>query len=155
MEHIQRRVPNLPGLRSLVSNLFISLLDEQLRTAMMLPAPKQWAKNVVWLVFGLRSYLINYLALPRQRPHGYVAAHDPPSHLGSDGRLRLFALVRQYYPWYYPGTGDDTSTFSQLRSLLRMRNENAPFVPGPEYKSEGYRIEELVCDKSSFPSRYV
>lgn len=35
LEHIQRRVPNIPALRSLVSSIFISLLDDQVRTAMM------------------------------------------------------------------------------------------------------------------------
>lgn len=36
MEHISNRVPNIPGLRSIVTSLFICLLDDRLRNAMML-----------------------------------------------------------------------------------------------------------------------
>src|ERR1700761_3429836 len=39
MDSIRRRVPNIPGLRRLVSSLFICLMDERLRNAMMCATP--------------------------------------------------------------------------------------------------------------------
>ncbi|KAK7019000.1 hypothetical protein R3P38DRAFT_2980088 [Favolaschia claudopus] len=78
LKHISRRVPNMPGLRRLVSALFICLMDEPLRIAMMLPAQPTWAHRTV------KTFC---------HPSAYIAVTDPPCSFDVDGRMRLYTLV--------------------------------------------------------------
>jgi hypothetical protein len=49
-----------------------------------------------------------------------------------------------YHPWYYPEVRGWRSRFDQVRAALGLAD---PLLfPGPRLQSEGYRMEELVCD---------
>ncbi|KAH8085937.1 hypothetical protein BXZ70DRAFT_956501 [Cristinia sonorae] len=139
IEHAQQRVPNISWLRTFIASVLISLLDERVRIAMMLPAQPKWVRTFVWLIFSIRAFVIKYLIFPRSKPAGYIVLDNPPSSWGPDGQKRLHNVVRRHIPWYYP-VANDASPVSSIRK--RIFGES-PFKPGPEFKCEGYRIEEL------------
>ncbi|KAJ7204684.1 hypothetical protein GGX14DRAFT_368409 [Mycena pura] len=141
MDSIRRRVPNIPGLRRLVSSLFICLMDERLRNAMMLPAQPALAHWTVNFFCSTRAMIIRHWCLPRRKPRAYVALKNPPSGIGPDGRMRLYTLVRQFHPWYYPvPLGFRSFCDRAMRAVGLSRS----FYPGANFKASGYRIEELV-----------
>ncbi|KAJ6490295.1 hypothetical protein C8R47DRAFT_1319986 [Mycena vitilis] len=142
LSHICRRVPDLPGLRRFVSAMFICLMDERLRTAMMLPAQAAWAHRTLRIFCRVRATFIRTCCLPRRKPRSYIALENPPSGVGPDGRMRLYTLVRQFHPWYYPvprGYGIRAIYGRVARALSRG---DGPY-PGAAFMAQGYRMEEL------------
>ncbi|KAJ7682499.1 hypothetical protein DFH06DRAFT_1389181 [Mycena polygramma] len=142
LSHICRRVPNLPGLRRFVLALFICLMDERLRTAMMLPAQPAWAHRTLKIFCRVRATFIRTCCLPRRNPRSYIALENPPSGIGLDGRMRLFTLVRQFHPWYYPvpqGYGIRAIYERVAKALSRGEKPH----PGAAFMAQGYRMEEL------------
>ncbi|KAJ7667537.1 hypothetical protein DFH06DRAFT_1182805 [Mycena polygramma] len=140
MNHIRRRVPNIPGLRRLVSSLFICLMDDRLRIAMMLPAQPVWAHWTAKVVCWARALFVKHCSLPRIWPVAYIALKNPPSGIGPDGRMRLYTLVRQFHPWYYPVPHGIRGFYDRI---VKAAGWSRGFYPGAAFKAEGYRIEEL------------
>ncbi|KAJ7430976.1 hypothetical protein B0H11DRAFT_2133091 [Mycena galericulata] len=101
LTHIACRVPPLLGLRSLLTALFVCLMDERLRITMMRPA---WAHRSVHAIYGVRAF-IRYFCLPRRIPTAYIALQNPPCVAANftcgvtpsrgvyalEGHMRLFA----------------------------------------------------------------
>ena len=46
-----------------------------------------------------------------------------------------------YHPWYYPVSEEQPSLFGDIRDWVFGK---LPINPGPDYRSDGYRMEELV-----------
>ncbi|THH14048.1 hypothetical protein EW146_g6241 [Bondarzewia mesenterica] len=141
INHISSRVPDIFGLRSFIASLFISLLDDHLREAMMLPDQPEWVKNLLRSIFVIRAFIVKHLMLPRTTEKGYVVAHDPPSCVASDGLFRLFNVQRRHCPWYIPVPTGWKYVVEQIKIKLNLADPN--LCPGPYFKAEGYRLEEL------------
>ncbi|KAK0445798.1 hypothetical protein EV421DRAFT_2034301 [Armillaria borealis] len=138
LEYMSTRVPNIPGARSLVKTLFLCMMDDQLRNAMMLPAPSKYVYTLVKIALALRAFIIKNLKLPRFKPQGYIIVQNPPHSMDADGFMRLHTIVRRYHPWYYPIPTGWRFVFDQLLGLT-----NGDLYPSAAFKSEGYRLEEL------------
>ncbi|KAJ7460774.1 hypothetical protein FB451DRAFT_1045233, partial [Mycena latifolia] len=93
VNNISRRVPDLPGLCRLVSGLFIRLLDDRFRIAMMLPAQPACAHWTVKTFCSIRVMFIRHCCLPHLKPVAYIALENPPSGIGPDRRMRLYTLL--------------------------------------------------------------
>ncbi|KAK0452066.1 uncharacterized protein EV420DRAFT_690326 [Desarmillaria tabescens] len=136
--YIGKRVPNIPGARSLVRSLFICMMDDQLRMAVGLPAQPKYAHLFLRMIFGFRAFITRHCKLPRFKPHGYIVIKDPPHSTGSDGLIRLHTIVRRHHPWYYPAPKGWRFFCDWFLGFT-----SGDTYPGPAFKSEGYRLEEL------------
>ncbi|KAG7441342.1 uncharacterized protein BT62DRAFT_908696 [Guyanagaster necrorhizus] len=138
LDYMSTRVPNIPGARSLVKDVFLCLLDDELRNAMMLPAPSKYAQTFVKTALAVRAFIVRNFMLPRFKPQGYIVVENPPYSIDSDGLMRLHTIVRRHYPWYYPVPTGWRHAFDWLFGLTKGN-----LYPGAVFKSEGYRLEEL------------
>ncbi|KAK0442234.1 hypothetical protein EV421DRAFT_1810142 [Armillaria borealis] len=139
LEHLSTRVPNIPGARSLVKTVFLCMLDDQLRDAMMLCAPPKYAHILIKTVLVLRAFIVRNFKLPRFKPRrGYVVVENPPHSIDCDGHMRLHTVVRRHHPWYYPIPKEWRLVFDRLFGLTK-----GDLYPGAAFKCEGYRLEEL------------
>lgn len=145
IEHLSNRLPDI-GLRSVVKNLAIALLDDRLREAMMLPKPPAAYTTVINIIFCTRAWIVKNLFLPRTLPHGFVKFDSTPSSTDLDGLLRVHTFVRRYHPWYYSAPTGWRYHLDQFKMSIGLGDPTR--YPGPQYKSEGYRLEEMG------PSRY-
>ncbi|KAL0576894.1 hypothetical protein V5O48_005075 [Marasmius crinis-equi] len=149
IDHFMKRVPRLPGLRSLAYNTILALLDERTRYAMQLPTPSALVAHTIYTLFYARAWIVRHLCLPRRKPALWVQIDSPTgSSPSSDGVPRMQAVFqRRSGPYYYPEKTGFGLILQNLLLKLGLKNPNK--VPGKRWQSEGYRLEELG------PARWV
>ncbi|CAE6466359.1 unnamed protein product [Rhizoctonia solani] len=135
-----------------------ALCPERLNKAIMVSEPPTWVTTVVNAILNLRKLFIRYLCLPRLSPLYYVPVDTQRLGTGvcpvgvsvcpisgkqnPDGLVyRLHPSYANNAPWYI----SPPSVWGQIQAaaltVLGFRNPKA--IPGPHFKSEGYRTEEL------------
>ncbi|KAJ7202386.1 hypothetical protein GGX14DRAFT_654377 [Mycena pura] len=121
--------------RAFFEGLTTSMLDENTRVAMMQPPAPHYARHLIGATLGLVAFVQRNLLLPRWRPRGVVQVSLPTLDAANQAP-RMYPTKWTSRPWYKPRGGD---FLDRLLVLLRWHDD----VPRPEYKCEGYRLQEI------------
>jgi hypothetical protein len=115
--------------RPLFSQIVISFMDAQLRTALGLPEPNRFITSAVFFALRARSLFVEHCMLPR---YTLPKVFQP----NKDGTTSVVYWMMQ--PWYAP------STFWNLWGpvALYARVFGLP-TPGKDWAQEGYKLESL------------
>ncbi|GAB1522662.1 hypothetical protein RhiTH_005784 [Rhizoctonia solani] len=124
------------------------------------PEPPVWVIKSVDAVLNLRKLFIRHLCLPRSSPQCYVPFDT--TGLGAPGVCpagvsvcpvsgkqspnggpvyRLHPFYANNDPWYIGSPSALGQILANILTVLGIRNPRA--TPGPQFKPEGYRTEEL------------
>jgi len=118
---------NLPQWAQITAKeLADSLLEDYVQPHLGVQKPKAWAYLLVNRFFTCRAFFVRHFMLPRSRPMVVVFQ-------GPNGRLQRKKFA--FEPWYVTET-----IWTRLQRRLGLGGK---YVPGPDYKSEGYYPEEL------------
>ncbi|KXL43646.1 hypothetical protein M433DRAFT_146255 [Acidomyces richmondensis BFW] len=115
-----------PWTQTTAKKLADSMLEDYVQPHLGVQRPPNWAYRIVNGFFISRAFFVRYFMLPRFRPMIVVLE-------GPEGRLQRKKFA--FEPWYVPET-----IWTRLQRRLGLGGK---YVPGPEYKSEGYYPEEL------------
>ncbi|KAL5639247.1 hypothetical protein ACGC1H_006677 [Rhizoctonia solani] len=136
-----------------------ALCPERLNKAIMVPQPPAWVATLVNAILNLRKLFIRHLCLPRLSPLYYVPVDTQGLGTGvcpagvsvcpvsgkqnPDGgpAYRLHPFYANNAPWYISPPSIWGRIEAAVFTVLGFRNPKA--TPGPHFKSEGYRTEEL------------
>ncbi|KZS96448.1 hypothetical protein SISNIDRAFT_451185 [Sistotremastrum niveocremeum HHB9708] len=130
--------PETLGIRSFLKRVYICLLDERLRIALKFPVQPSWLKSLVQTVLHARAAFVRHGCLPRWRPSLHVPIDVPPTLPGKTPRIPF--LHREAHPWYYP----EPRGLEYLSEQVKLKLGAEPSLyPGPTWKSQGYRLEEI------------
>lgn len=135
-DYFLQRVPRRFGIPELMRNLFLCLVGENARRIAMLPDPPRTIECLVQCFLMIRKFYVRHLCLPRTVPKSPIQLNAQ-----IDSNPRLNVTQQRPDPWYSP---QPTGLRLLLQNLLVNLNLiNKDYVPGPKWKSEGYRLEEL------------
>ncbi|KAF8756047.1 hypothetical protein RHS01_04842 [Rhizoctonia solani] len=130
------------------------------KTVAEVPEPPVWVIKSVDAVLNLRKLFIRHLCLPRSSPQCYVPFDT--TGLGAPGVCpagvsvcpvsgkqspnggpvyRLHPFYANNDPWYIGSPSALGQILANILTVLGIRNPRA--TPGPQFKPEGYRTEEL------------
>jgi hypothetical protein len=120
----------VPGfLRPIFSQIAISFMDTQLRTAFGLPEPNRFLNTTVSFVLRARSLFVEHCMLPRYKPPSVFQ-------INQDGSTLVVYWMTQ--PWYAPATFWNRWG----PAALYARAFGLPF-PGKDWAPEGYKLESV------------
>ncbi|CAE6470007.1 unnamed protein product [Rhizoctonia solani] len=149
-----------PFARGFGKQAVAALCPERLNRAIMVPEPPVWVIKSVDAVLNLRKLFIRHLCLPRSSPQCYVPFDT--TGLGAPGVCpagvsvcpvsgkqspnggpvyRLHPFYANNDPWYIGSPSALGQILANILTVLGIRNPRA--TPGPQFKPEGYRTEEL------------
>ncbi|KDR69369.1 hypothetical protein GALMADRAFT_255871 [Galerina marginata CBS 339.88] len=141
IEHLFERMPKIPLLHTAVYQTALALLDKRTRKAMGLRDPSPRAAAIVPRVFLLRAFFVRHFCLPRWNPSLWVSL-DSSHKVDEAGVPRMSTVFkRQGGPWYYPetiGLG-----YLMQRVLIAFGLQSRDQLPGKQWRSQGYRLEEM------------
>jgi hypothetical protein len=115
-------------------NVISALMDDRLREAMIYKEPPAWLQGAVFNALHIRKYIIRYLFLPRPSFMRTKVYTEKPNKNG-----KYNTMFYEVEPWYYP----DTFYTRWLSPQTWSRWAVGLPIPGPQYKSEGYTIDNL------------
>ncbi|KAJ1301621.1 hypothetical protein OPQ81_008868 [Rhizoctonia solani] len=136
-----------------------ALCPERLNKAIMAPEPPAWVVNSVNAILKIRKLFIRHLCLPRFSPQCYIPFDTSGLGTGvcpagvsicpfsskpsADGGpvYRLHPFYSNNAPWYLAPPSTLGRIGAAVLTALGLRNPEA--TPGPRFKSEGFRTEEL------------
>ncbi|KAJ6618009.1 hypothetical protein B0H10DRAFT_1796272 [Mycena sp. CBHHK59/15] len=130
-------VPEAFGLKSFFEGVSVSLLEDRVRTAMMQPKPPQYYGYLVSCSLGVVALINRYLLLPRRKPQAGVQVDLPK--IDSQSAPRLYPTRFTSKPWYKPQGQGLGYLYDRLMVLVGRHDS----IPGPEYRCDGYRLQEL------------
>ncbi|KAL4256579.1 ER-bound oxygenase mpaB/B' [Pleurotus pulmonarius] len=135
IDYNSRVYPRLFGMRNLHKSVVKCVLEYPVQAATMMSMPP-WYMYVFTngLLYGMKYYH-RYLALPRRHPSSVVALELPD---GSD-RVRMHPTTFGTKPWYKPEGRGLNWAIDHLLLWAGYREG----IPGRQFKSEGYRLEEI------------
>ncbi|KAJ7624497.1 hypothetical protein FB45DRAFT_751411 [Roridomyces roridus] len=133
MDELLFGVPNIFGLRSFFEGIAVSMLDERVRGAVMLPEPPIYAGYLMSISLRVVAFTQRYLLLPRRKPSASIQVELPQS------APTMFSMTSTSEPWYKPRRGGLSGIVDQLSVWMGWSTG----VPGTNYKEGGYRIQEL------------
>ncbi|KAA1470834.1 hypothetical protein DENSPDRAFT_836729 [Dentipellis sp. KUC8613] len=140
LDEVTYQISTVPWIKSLVERIFICVLEERVRVAMLLPEQPYLLRAFVNNMLVFTAFAQHYLMLPRFTPKRYIPASLPsPTADGSLPRIRPAWYSAK--PWYKPeatGLG-----WVLERALVAVSIIKAEDVPAPKYIPQGFRIEEL------------
>ncbi|CAF2035955.1 unnamed protein product [Rotaria magnacalcarata] len=119
-------------MQGFIRNVLLSIVDERLRLAMDFEKPPTWIKRLTITIFRIRAFLLRHCALPRIHMHdnGQGPTSCP---MNEHGRFNRTSYI--FEPWYVKETW-----LSKIKPFVTKR-------PSPEYKSQGFTIEEVGPEK--------
>ncbi|KIY47820.1 hypothetical protein FISHEDRAFT_12918, partial [Fistulina hepatica ATCC 64428] len=131
--------PTKLGIRALARGLFISAMDERCRAALMFPAQAWYIHALLDGTMTVLGWWHRHLSLPRSRPGSSVDLSSPHSVPGTtQADMPAEAPIRlSSRPWYKP---ESHSMLGRVKDRLLVLVGWFADVPGPQYKSGGYRL---------------
>ncbi|TFY53181.1 hypothetical protein EVG20_g10233 [Dentipellis fragilis] len=141
LDEVTYQISTVPWLKSLVERIFICVLDERVRVAMLLPEQPYLLRTFVNSMLVFTAFVQHHFMLPRFTPKRYIPASLPtPTTDGSLPRIRPAWYSAK--PWYKPEATGLGKVLEQ--ALVAVGVIKAEDVPAPKYRPQGFRIEELV-----------
>jgi hypothetical protein len=114
-------------MRGFAQHAAVSLFEERSRLALGYEKPPRWISRLVASAFHIRRFIIRHLFLPR------FHELEPLAKLDSTGRL--YRDIWAFEPWYVKVTAK-----TWLQGWFWTSGK---VLPGPQYKSNGFLVEEL------------
>ncbi|VDB92037.1 unnamed protein product [Peniophora sp. CBMAI 1063] len=126
--------------RGIFQRIIICLFDERTRVAMGLPEQPAWMHSLVGTAAWLFKFTQGHLLLPRFSQVPLVPMKAP--RMPTDGSLaRMHPAWPVTKPWYLPRPTGLQRVLERVMIVFGLKSEED--LPGPKYRSEGYRLEEL------------
>ena len=124
-------------LRGFAQHAAVSLFEEKSRLALGYEAPPRWIAGLIATFFQARKFAIRHLFLPR--------LHELDPLAKPDATGRLFRDAWAFEPWY-------------VKATVKIRLEawfwtKGKVVPGVQFRSEGFLVEELGPAEFEMASR--
>lgn len=140
INHLLRNVPKTFGLHTFMEQVVLSMLQERVRNSMLFPDPPAAPRAVVNSVLIFFRFVHRHLSLPRLRPSEFTP-REVPKHQRGKEMPRMHPAEFEFEPWYKP---QPTGLALLLQTVLvKTGLKNPAYIPGPRFKSEGYRLEEM------------
>ncbi|KAA1470820.1 hypothetical protein DENSPDRAFT_836710 [Dentipellis sp. KUC8613] len=140
MEVVTSPMTTLFGWRKLWYRIFICLQPDRLRVALMLPEQPRLLTSFANGTIRCIAFYLRYLALPLVWPRRTIPEVFKPN--SSDGSLpRMRPKAFNPKPWYKPEPQGLARLVENVKVAIGL--QNAEDVPGPKFRSQGYRLEEL------------
>lgn len=116
-------------LRPVFSQVVISFMDTQLRTALGLPKPNRLLTSTVSFALRTRSFFVEHCMLPRN-------TLPPVFQVNKDGTSSVVYWMMQ--PWYAP-----TTFWNRWGPVALYARVFGLPIPGKDWAREGYRLESV------------
>jgi len=137
VDELLHSVPAAFGIKAFANKIVICTLEEHVRVAMMQPAQPAYLCAMTQAILMAIGFWQRYLCLPRLSPWSLVELGPPKSPPGSVARMHPTAFRAK--PWYKP----ESKGLGALINRLSVMVGYYDFMPDRQFKSEGYRLEEL------------
>jgi len=137
IDELLHSVPTTFGIKALATRILICILDEPIRVSMMQPAQPKYLRLLSRGLLKASGYWHRYLCLPRFSPESVVELGPPKSPIGSLARMRPKSFRAK--PWYKA----ESKGLGAMCDRLAVMVGYYDYLPDRQYKSEGYRLEEL------------
>ncbi|CZT05072.1 uncharacterized protein RAG0_11314 [Rhynchosporium agropyri] len=125
------------SLRNAGTNMVGVLMSDRLRASMMYPTPSQAYYRMAGAIFGLRRFMLRYVALPRPGFMKVRELSDEPDQ--KTGRLHTNRYVA--HPFYNkPGF---FNRWGPEGWFVRLAGGDVPGSKGDLYLPDGYKFEEV------------
>jgi len=136
MAELLHYVPSAFGIKAFATRIAICCLEDRVRIAMMQPEQPLFLRYLTKGLLKTAGYFQRYLCLPRFRPESLVPL-SPPRDPGPKPRMHPNRWTAR--PWYKPESGGLQGLVDTFAVMVGYYD----FLPSRQFKSEGYRIEEL------------
>ncbi|KIY47783.1 hypothetical protein FISHEDRAFT_74313 [Fistulina hepatica ATCC 64428] len=143
--------PTKLGIRALARGLFISAMDERCREALMFPAQPWYVHALLDGTMTVLGWWHRHLSLPRSQAASLLDLSSPHSISGTTQVDMRAAPATAWFtvasrlssrPWYKP---ESHSMLGHAKDRLLVLAGWLTDMPGPQYKSGGYRLVSLTC----------
>lgn len=138
-EELLDMVPNAFGLKNFGRRVTFSLLEERVRMAMMFPDQPRIIHAFVYVSLIAVSVFQHYLCFPRVKPRVLIPDDAEVPKEGSLPRMHPTWFAAR--PWYKPEPKGIWKLVEKISVSVGFIKPNA--VPGPELRSQGFRLEEI------------
>ncbi|KAJ7578033.1 hypothetical protein C8J56DRAFT_1060717 [Mycena floridula] len=138
-EELLHVLPEAFGIKNFARRLSVCALEEHVRKAMMFPKQPRYLYALLEGILHSVSFVQYHFCLPRTS--GSSAIHKEMPKFGGDGKCPRMSPTRwQAIPWYKPAS---TTSFGSFLDWLLVRVGRYDAIPGPQYRSAGYKLEEM------------
>ncbi|KAL5512765.1 hypothetical protein ACEPAG_3031 [Sanghuangporus baumii] len=127
------------GVRKIMRQISLCLIEPRVRTAFLLPEPPLMAQAMASVVTSFFAIKARYFDLPRFKRVEYIPRHVPPQKL-KEKLPRFHPTTFDKVPWYKPEPKGIGRIWQNI--LLKIGYLDEQDIPSSKYKSEGYRLEE-------------
>ncbi|EJD05108.1 uncharacterized protein FOMMEDRAFT_18758 [Fomitiporia mediterranea MF3/22] len=127
------------GVREFMRQMSICIMEERVRKAFMLPESTPLMHSVTRGLLSFFAIMHRYFSLPRFRRQQYIPRNVPAEKF-KEKMPRFHPGIFEMVPWYKPEPTGLAWVWQNI--LLKIGILDEEYVPGPRYKSEGYRLEE-------------
>ncbi|PFH48519.1 hypothetical protein AMATHDRAFT_5718 [Amanita thiersii Skay4041] len=135
IEELLYPVPKV--LKGFCRGLSFCLLEDRVRTAMLMPAQPAYKHAIITATMHSVSFFQKHFMLPRWSPKSPVDFHLPNVSKGESVRMHPNHFTAK--PWYKPESSGLGYLLDRLTVLFGLHTE----MPGPHLKSEGYLFHEV------------
>ncbi|KAF8906989.1 hypothetical protein CPB84DRAFT_1844115 [Gymnopilus junonius] len=144
--------PRFSGLKAFAGKIAISLLDDNVREAMMYPKQPWLLETFTGGLLVTVNLFQLYFMLSHSNDSWFFPVDIRLPKIDKKASCpRLYPTKWAARPWYRP---ESTSMLGYLRDKSLVTINYYTEMPGPHLKSSGYRIEEMASFSSLGPSRY-
>lgn len=144
IDYFASSIPNFPGKLKLFTTIVSYILDARTRRAMMLPEPPWLFVTIMDFMFNLRAFIVRHTFLPRTSPRPWTekTASCVSNVSGTSPLPRIYCVEKlPGAPWYYPESTGLARLLNRLLTYFGIIDRKK--LPGKQWKSQGYRFEEL------------
>ncbi|KAL5520979.1 hypothetical protein ACEPAG_8901 [Sanghuangporus baumii] len=127
------------GVRKIMRQISLCLLEPRVRTVLLLPEPSLMAQAMTSVVMSFFAIKARYFDLPRFKRVEYIPRHVPPQKL-KEKLPRFHPTMFDKVPWYKPEPKGIGRIWQNI--LLQIGYLDEQDIPSSKYKSAGYRLEE-------------
>ncbi|KAL5507507.1 hypothetical protein ACEPAH_6963 [Sanghuangporus vaninii] len=137
------------GVRKIMRQISLCLIEPRVRTAFLLPEPPPMAQAMTNIVMSFFAIKARYFDLPRFKRVEYIPRDVPPEKL-KEKLPRFHPTIFDKVPWYKPEPKGIGRIWQNI--LLKIGYLDEEDIPSSKYKSKGYRLEEcgpIVLEQGS------
>ncbi|KAI0311113.1 hypothetical protein OF83DRAFT_1177889 [Amylostereum chailletii] len=141
LSELVHTVPEAFGLRNFVLRIVYTLMEDRIREAMMFPAQPAWMHALVYGGMRTLAFAQRYLCLPRSKATLIVPLDALPAPKEAGKLARMHPDWKGPQPWYEAPRTGLARVWQAIGLGLGLVDPE--YVPGPKWRSDGYRLEEI------------